>query len=68
MENFIFYLVLFTVPSMSVIDCVQGHSTLSFFAIGAFMLSVLIVDIVNLRYHISKELLKMELTSFYGKK
>ena len=68
MENLIFYLVLFTVPAMSVVDCVQGHSSLSYFAIGAYMMSVLVIDIVNLRYHISKELLKLELTSFYGKK
>jgi len=61
MQNFIFYLVLFTVPSMSVIGCIEGHSLLSYFAIGAFMFSVFVVDVINLRYHIKKELLKLEL-------
>ena len=66
-QNLVFYIVLFTIPAMSVINCTEGHSQLSIFAIGAFMLSVFIVDIVNLKYHIKKELLKLELSDFYGK-
>ena len=66
-QNVMFYLVLFTVPSVSVIDCIEGHSILSYFAIAAFMLFVFVVDVVNLRYHINKELLKLELKNYHGK-
>ena len=66
LENFFFYMVLFTVPSMSVIGCVEGHSVLSYFAIATFMLAVLLIDIVNLRYHVKKEILKLDLLHFYG--
>lgn len=59
---------MFTVPSMSVIDCIMGHSILSYIAIACFMASVFIVDFINLRYHIKKELLKLELKNFYGDK
>jgi hypothetical protein len=61
-----FYLVLFTFPSMAVIGCVEGHSIVSYFGIGAFMLAVFIVDCVNLSHHIKKEILKLELINFYG--
>jgi hypothetical protein len=66
-QNLLFYIVLFTIPAMSVINCTEGHSQLSYFVIGVFLLSVFIVDLVNLRYHIRKELLKLELSNFYGK-
>jgi len=46
----------------------MGHSVLSYVAIACFMASVFIVDFINLRYHIKKELLKLELKNFYGDK
>ena len=66
LENLFFYMILLTIPSMSVIGCVEGHSVLSYFAIGTFCLAVLIIDVINLRYHVKKEYLKLELLHFYG--
>lgn len=68
LENVLFYVVLFSVPMLSVIGCHEGHSSISYVAIGAFMLCIFIIDIVNLRYHINKELLKLSIMKFYGKR
>ena len=59
LQNLMFYGVLFSIPSVSVVDCRIGHSFFSYLAIGAFMLIVLAVDATNLRQHIQKEVLKL---------
>lgn len=66
LQNFMFYAVLFTIPSVSVVDCHLGHSFFSYVAIGAFMLIVFAIDVISLRQHVKKELIKLELKNFYG--
>jgi uncharacterized membrane protein len=66
LQSLVFYLVLFVVPSISVIDCQYGHSYISYIALAVFMISVFFIDVVNLRQHIKKELLKLNLKHFYG--
>jgi len=61
-----FYCVLFTIPSISVLGCQVGHSFFSYLSIGAFLVFVLAVDVINLRQHIKKEMMKLELKNFYG--
>lgn len=68
LENLLFYAVLFSVPISSVIGCTEGHSSISYFAIGTFMLCIFVIDLVNLRYHINKEMLKLSTKKFYGKR
>ena len=68
LQQIIFYTVLFTVPSISVMGCTNGHSVLSYIAIACYLASVFIVDFVNLRYHINKERLKLEAKNFFGDK
>ena len=43
-----FYFVLFTVPSVSVINCEEGHSYISYIAMATFMMSVFVIDLINL--------------------
>ena len=66
LQNFAFYCVLFIVPTVSVGGCQQGISPTSYIALGTFMLIVMIIDTVNLRQHIIKEKMKLELKNFYG--
>lgn len=66
-QNFFFYLVLFTIPAVSAIDCVHGHTIVNLIAISIFMMCVLVIDFINLRQHVKKELIKLELKNFYGK-
>ena len=61
-------MVLFTIPSISVLGCARGHSVLSYIAIACYMASVFIVDIVNLRYHVHKEKLKLDAKNYFGDK
>lgn len=61
-----FYGVLFAIPSVSVVSCQIGHSFFSYLAIGVFMLIVFIIDAINLRQHVQKEVMKLELKNFYG--
>lgn len=49
LQNFMFYAVLFTIPSVSVVDCHLGHSFFSYLALGAFMLIVFAIDVISLR-------------------
>ena len=62
----LFYAVTFSVPTVSVIDCHQGHSQFSLYAIGIFLGIVFIIDCVCVRLFIKKELVKLELRNFYG--
>jgi hypothetical protein len=66
-QNLMFYLVLFIVPSVSARGCEIGHSPANYIALFAFMAIVLMIDSVNLRQHIKKEMMKLELKNYYGK-
>lgn len=68
LENALFYAVMFSVPMLSVINCTEGHSPLSYFAIGAFMLCIFFIDLINLSTHIKKERLKLSTMNFYGRR
>ena len=65
-QNLLFYFIMFTVPTVSVLGCENGHSVLSYAAIACFMLTVFFIDLINLRQYVKKEFLKLELKEFYG--
>ena len=65
--NLVFYTITFTVPSMTVIDCIQGHSNMALVTIGIFLLCVFCIDLVNMSYYCQRELQKIELRNFYGR-
>lgn len=66
LQNLMFYLVLFIVPTVSVGGCQEGISPASYIALGSFMLIVMLIDVTNLRQHIIKEKMKLDLKNFYG--
>ena len=59
-------MVLFIVPTVSVGGCKEGISPACYIALGTFMLLVMLVDITNLKQHIIKEKMKLDLKNFYG--
>jgi hypothetical protein len=65
-QNLIFYFVLFTVPSVSIIDCQRGFSFVSYATLASFMGLVGIFDLINMNQYTNKERLKLNLKQVVG--
>lgn len=49
--HFIFYIIVVSIPIVSVVDCRLGVSVISYFCIGAFLICVLIMDTINMKQY-----------------
>lgn len=65
-ESIAFYMVLFILPSFSIMECASGHSFLNYFAVIIFLAQIFIIDLSILKQYVRKETLKLHIEQFYG--
>jgi hypothetical protein len=54
-----FYTVLFTIPSINVDKCNVGFHIMNYIALLMILLTIFVIDLVNINQYIHKELYKL---------